>query len=618
MKINVTLQRIMLSTLMAFTLGCGGGSSAEQTNTSTAPTGENSQPVTPIDTTIPTPPPSPPPEQPITQEDLTFSNAEKTSRFLQQSTFGATANDIATLTNTSASKWFKSQLAESPSNVLPIVVSYAPPDTQNDDEFDLFLIESTTFGFWMNSIAGADQLRQRMAFALSEILVVSNKGGETLTDQPTAVASYQDILINNAFGNYRTLLEEVTYSPAMGHYLTYLGNQKSDPATGRVPDENYARELLQLFTLGVVELNTDGSIKTDNDGIASELYSNKDITGLAKVMTGLDYNEPDDETIANNVFTRPMAINPEAHSDDEKSFLGLTIPAGVDGKTSISMALDHIFAHPNLPPFITKQLIQRLVSSNPSSAYVTRTVSAFKEGLYTLPDGTAVGTGQRGDLSATLAAILFDEEARNIASNTGGKIREPILRFTHWTRAFNVQNITPQFQTILWDTSPANLLAQHPYRSPSVFNFFRPGYAAPGTTSASNGLVAPELQIINATSIPGYVNFMTHFISSEQQYANADDLNDEFDNPRIPVSLEDYQKSFLATYDEELKLANDIDALIARLNLLLTANQLSQASKASIKKILNNIPADEENGYLTRVQLAVLLVMTTPDYIVQK
>jgi uncharacterized protein (DUF1800 family) len=596
---------------MSVILGCGGGTSQEGTNPDDTPT-ETSQPTTPIDTT------TPPSTQPDIQQDLTFSSADKTSRFLQQATFGATANDIAALTNTSASNWFKSQLVESPSTLLPIVISYAPPDTQNDDEFDLFFIESTTFGFWKNAITGADQLRQRMAFALSEILVVSNKGGELLTDQPTAVASYQDILINNAFGNYRTLLEAVTYSPAMGHYLTYLGNQKADPITGRVPDENYARELLQLFTLGVVELNNDGSIKMGNDGITNELYSNKDITGLAKVMTGLDYNEPDNETTANNVFTRPMTINPEAHSDDEKSFLGLTIPAGVDAQSSIRMALDHIFAHPNLPPFITKQLIQRLVSSNPSSAYITRTVNAFKEGKYILPDGSSVGTGERGDLSATFAAILFDEEARNLASHTGGKIREPILRFTQWARAFNTQNITPQFQTILWDTSPANLLAQHPYRSPSVFNFFRPGYTAPGTTSAANGLVAPELQITNTTSIPGYINFMTHFITGAQQDANTDDLNDEFANPRIPVSLEDYQNSFITTYDEELKIASDIDTLIDRLDLLLTAKQLSQASKTSIKQILSDIPADEDNGYLTRVQLAVLLVMTTPDYIVQK
>ncbi|MBE0368536.1 DUF1800 domain-containing protein [Pseudoalteromonas aurantia] len=616
MKINITFRHLILSTAISLTLACDGASGSEVSLDYNAHS-VVSQPQSTLSTFTPTPFPPVNNDQ-NTHPDQTFSSAEKTSRFLQQSTFGATAQDIKTLTHTSASKWFKSQLSIPTSNIMPTVVSYAPKSANHNDEFDLFFIESTTFAFWKNSISGKDQLRQRVAFALSEILVVSNGGGETLTDQPTAVAAYQDILINNAFGNYRTLLEAITYSPAMGHYLTYLGNEKADPDTGRVPDENYARELLQLFTLGVVKLNSDGSINKNENNVPVELYSNKDITGLAKVMTGLDYNETNEDTVSNNIFTRPMAINPEAHSDQEKVFLGLTIPAGINAEASITMALDHIFTHPNLPPFVTRQLIQRLVSSNPSNAYISRTVAAFTSGLFTLPDGSQVGTGKRGDLSATVAAILFDNEAREPATTTAGKIREPILRFTQWARAFNAQNITPQYQTMLWDTSAPNALGQHPYRSSSVFNFFRPGYTSPGSITAKKGLVAPELQITNATTIPGYVNFMTHYISGESQEADVEDILEEFDHPSVPITVEDIRKSFLVTYEEELAIAQDVDALLARLNLLLTANQLSSATLTAIKRIVGTIPNDEDDGYLMRVRVAVLLVMTTPDYLVQK
>ncbi|ALU42398.1 DUF1800 domain-containing protein [Pseudoalteromonas rubra] len=546
-----------------------------------------------------------------------FATALTTSRFLQQATFGARPQDLDALTGKSASDWFKAQLKLPPSLIMPVVSKFTPPPTAEDD-FNALYIESTSVAFWRNAIAGEDQLRQRMAFALSELLVVSNAGGEELTDIPEAVASYQDILIQHAFGNYRELLEAVTYAPAMGFYLTYMGNLKGDEATGRMPDENYARELLQLFTVGVVALNPDGTEQQDEHGATKELYNNQDITGLARVFTGLDMNYDMSEELEINEFALPMTVYPENHSEKSKTFLGTTIAAGTGPKASVTQALDHIFAHPNLPPFVAKQLIQRLVTSNPSPGYVTRVGTAFSNGRTTLPDGTSVGDGRRGDLTATLAAILFDPDARANATERGGKIREPILRFTQWARAFAVKNITPEYQEMLWDTRDASMLGQHPYRSPSVFNFFRPGYVAPGSVSAANGMVAPELQITNASTITGYANFMTYYITGLQQEVDVEELQVIYDEENIPLNAQNAAESFLASYDTELALTADLGALIDRLDLLLCAGQLSATSKQSIQDILQTVTQNDDAEPLRIVHQAILLVMTSPDYLVQK
>ncbi|MBQ4835258.1 DUF1800 domain-containing protein [Pseudoalteromonas luteoviolacea] len=549
-------------------------------------------------------------------DDTTFSSKIEVSRFIQQATFGVQPSQLNELESTSASEWFVNQLALPASLVLPGVEAAAPADPE--DDFSLFYIEQTSFSFWRNAISGEDQLRQRIAFALSEILVVSNGGGEVLTDVPEAVAFYQDILITNAFGNYRTILEQVTYSPAMGHYLTYMGSEKGDAQTGRMPDENYARELLQLFTLGVVALNNDGTEKVNDSGEKVELYNNTDITGLARVFTGLNLDEEDPDAPLGKRFSMPMAVFSESHSEKAKSFLELTIPEGTDARASITQALDHIFAHPNLAPFVTKQLIQRLVTSNPSPDYVGRVVTAFESGQFVLPDGQQVGTQQRGDLTATVAAILFDQEARTLSAQIGGKIREPILRFTQWARAFNVENVNPQFVSLLWETGASSALGQHPYRAPSVFNYFRPGYKSPGSVSAAQGLVAPELQITNASSIPGYVNFMTFFITGQQQDADLEELKNELEELGIEADIAQALESFKPDYEPLLAIADEPSALVDYLDVILSAQQLSERSRKNISDVLATVEADEDDGLLPRVQLGILMVMSSPDYLVQK
>ncbi|CAH9057941.1 hypothetical protein PSECIP111951_01770 [Pseudoalteromonas holothuriae] len=609
MTIKITFRDTLIATLITVAIGCGGSANSEQQQPIKIP-----QTATPLPDDVG--------NGSIVINDSTFSSPQKTARFLHQATFGATLTQIEQLTHTPAADWFKAQLTQPASFLLPIVKKHQLLYRMEDiNAYSPFYLESTSIAFWQNAILGEDQLRQRMAYALSQILVVSNGAGDELSEHPEMVASFQDILIRHAFGNYRTLLEDITYSPAMGYYLTYLGNQKGNAEKGTVPDENYARELLQLFTLGLVALNQDGSPVLDSSGHAQELYSNKDITGLARVFTGLNYDEDSaeqDDMFYNAVFSLPMTTLPEQHSTKEKPFLGLTIPANTDATTSIDMALDHIFAHPNLGPFIAKQLIQRFTSSNPTPKYIARAATAFNTGKFQLPDGAIIGDGQRGSLSATLAAILFDSEARNVATAQGAKIREPILRFTQWARTFKIQNITPQFQPQLWDTSYVSRLAQHPYRAPSVFNFYRPGYKAPGSITASNNLVAPELEITNASTIAGYTNFMTHYIFGFQQEPDLEEMIELLEETNIEVNPDDVINSFLATYQDELNIAHDLDKLIAHLDFLLTANQMSASSKSLMKKILREVPIDEEDDYLPRVQMAILLTMTSPDYLVQK
>lgn len=548
--------------------------------------------------------------------DIIYEEPKKVARFLNQATFGASMNDIDELTNESLSEWFLAQQQVTPNYLLPVLEEMNEYSIR-PDEISIFQLEATTIGFWRNSILGEDQLRQRIAFALSELLVVSNGGGEVLTDNPSAVAYYQDLLISHAFGNYRELLEAVTYSPAMGYYLTYLGSEKGDPETGRMPDENYARELLQLFTIGVVALNQDGSVKLDSQGKAIETYSNQDITGLARVFTGLNINWEILEESDDLAFASPMQTFEESHSSQEKHFLGFTIPENTDAKTSITMALDHIFAHPNVAPFISEQLIQRFVSSNPTPEYIERVANAFDAGVFQLPNGTEVGDGRRGDLSATVAAVLFDEYARDLQGETSGKIREPIIRFTHWARAFNVAEPTGEYQHKLWESSSDKALAQHPYRSPSVFNFFRPGYVAPGTLSGNQGLKAPEMQLMNASSIAGYSNFMTYYIFAYGQYADIEQVEGFFEDEGINFDAGGVVRSFIPDYQGELNVADNTEELVARLNLLLTNGDMTEQTVTHLQNSLELLPADSEEQKQNKIKLAVLMVILPPDYLVQ-
>ncbi|WDD96578.1 DUF1800 domain-containing protein [Thalassomonas actiniarum] len=546
-----------------------------------------------------------------TGTDPVLTDSGQISRFLTQASFGATDESISAMQGISVSNWLKNEFEKPPSLHSPLIAQYRA----------VGLLEHVAgMAFWKNALEADDQLRQRMAFALSQILVVSDFGENLLFDVPQSIGYYQDLLTRHAFGNYRELLEAVTYSPAMGFYLTYMGSEKGDPDTGRMPDENYAREILQLFTIGLVELNMDGTVKVDDQGQAIETYNNADITGLARVFTGLNlYEGLDDngEELTEQLrVAMPMQTFEDSHSGLEKTFLGQTIAANTPAEESISQALDIIFAHPNLAPFISRQLIQRFVTSNPGPAYIERVANAFENGVYRFKDGTSVGTEIRGDLKATLAAVLADNAARQTAAEQGfGKVKEPVLRFSQWARAFAKDNISPEYMFELWDTSSASSLGQHAYRSPSVFNFYRPGYIKPASLTGAAGMTMPELQIINATTLPGYINFISFFIQGDmdsEEYSREYAEFVEVDN--INLDPGPATSSFAADYSDEIALADDASALVAHLNTLLAAGSLSTSSSERIITAINAIDTEDK---AQRVETAILMIMTSPEFLVQ-
>lgn len=595
-------RRLILIASTALVLSaCSGGEEATQNIGGVPPQGQSGSPIPPS-------PPPPPPEEPrdTGAAEASFTkirNQREASRFLSRTTFGGTKTQLDALSGTDAVEFLKAEFEKPASLTLPSVLTV--PRNENGN----LPGSAASDVYWDQIITADDQLRQRMAFALSQIVVYS----DIAVADSSQRAYYQDILIRNAFGNYRDLLQDITYSPAMANWLTYLRNQKGDPRTGRMPDENYAREILQLFSIGLFEMYPDGSPRLDAQGKEIPTYDNEDVVGLARVFTGLSYDVGPGSSFWDNseeANRQPLKMFPDRHSELEKTFLGTTIPAGTDGDESISIALDTIFDHPNLAPFLARQLIQRFTESSPSPSYIRRVAQAFERGTYTTNSGEKFGSTGRGDLEATLAAVLLDESLYKDRTNepetvTNGKVREPILRFTHWARAFNVTNIHSNNEARLTMTvDPVNAIGQHPIRSPSVFNFYRPGYIAPGTLTGDRNMTAPEFQIVNESTAIGYLNFMTDFT---------------FD--RTPQRDQELQ-SFLPDYTEELALVDTPEDLVGYLDTLLTGQRMPEEEINEIEQILLEMPISEGSpedaaaDRLQKVQVAVSLVLNSPSYAV--
>ncbi len=508
----------------------------------------------------------------ITPTPLTTTQV---TQFLGKAGFGATKEELARVQALGLQAWLQEQYA------LPRETSHWDWLVAKGYNAEIFANTATGFDntVWRQLISSKDVLRQRVTLALSEIIVVSINGlvGRWRNFHG---AAYLDVLADNAFGNYRTLLDKISTLPAMGNYLTFLNNTKANATTGTQPDENYARELMQLFTVGLYQLNLDGTLQKDAAGKPVETYDQEDISGLARVFTGwvLDGN---DNTTPDRL-RRAIVQTPAKHELGAKTFLGATIPAGTDGVQSLKLALDAIFEHPNLAPFISKQLIQRLVVSNPSPAYVQRIATLFNNN----------GSGVKGDMKAVISAILTDSEALTPSATSAGKLREPIVRFVSWARVFGATSPTD-----IWDigntSDPGNRLGQSPVRSESVFNFFRPGYVPPGTAIAQQGLVAPEFQISNESSVASYLNYMQGAIQSGRGEVKAN-------------------------YADWLPLAGDAQKLLDQINLQLAGSAVSSTTITTLKTAVDTISMTTASGPLQRVQAAILLMMAAPEFIVQK
>ncbi|MFT4076328.1 MAG: DUF1800 family protein [Asticcacaulis sp.] len=516
------------------------------------------------------------------------------ARFLLQTQFAFEDSDLTTLNSKGYDGWLTAQFNTSATQTGVAWLNSQGHNVPNSGG-NYFDSTPTDYMIWHALMTDTDQLRKRCALAVSEMMVASVNpiGGWW---PAYVITGYWDMLNANVFGNFRTLLEQVTLNPAIGTFLNTAGNLKEDTATGREPDENYAREVMQLFTIGLYELNTDGTPKTDLLGNKTETYKQSDISNLARVFTGydwdwskvtwtdvswLDYDVPSTE-----FATTPMTFNADDHSMLEATFLGVTIPANTSGPDALKIALDTLFNHPNVGPFFGKQMIQRLVTSNPSPAYVSRVAAKFNDN----------GSGVRGDLKAVWRAILMDDEARTLPTNTtAGKLREPMIRFVQWARTFDIYSSDGYWQ--IYDLSSSDWgLGQSPLHSPSVFNFFRPGYVPPQTEIAAAGDVAPEFQLHNETTVAGYINFFTSTIRDGYGNVKPD-------------------------YTAILAKISDSQALLDWMNLRLSANQVSAATIARIKTAIDAHPitsTSTDDDKLDRICNCVLLLMTCPEYLIQK
>jgi uncharacterized protein (DUF1800 family) len=508
------------------------------------------------------------------------------SRLLTQGTFGPTLNTISSVSAQSYDTWFAAQAAAAPSLNYPSLpnkdVNWAP--------------------IWMaNVVQGPDQLRQRVAFALSQIMVVSNNS-QTTAAQNQMIANYYDILVKNAFGNYRTLLEQATLSPAMGRWLSMWKNNKPDPTTGSHADENYAREIMQLFSVGLVQLNLDGTPKLDSSGKPIAAYSQAEVEAMARVFTGwgtkpVTYPLGELSWAYDFDLVDPMVAYEAHHDMDAKKILsGVTVPAGGTAAGDLKIALDTIFNHPNVGPFVSKQLIQRLVTSNPSPAYVQRVASVFNNN----------GAGVRGDLFAVVKAILSDSEAANVAGP--GKVREPILRVTNLWRAFDATDSTGKENELAVAYNSMNVLQEGVLQSPSVFNFYRPDYLRAGPLM-NNSLVAPELQITNEYSL-----ILAHNQLQIQAYQFIDSKGVKHMGSDFDMASQLNSSNVLLKTAQWEAYAADPATLIDNLNLVLMQGQMGAAMKTSLVNYVNGIPA---SAPWSRVAEAADLIINSAQYAIQ-
>ena len=530
---------------------------------------------------------------------------KKASRFLLQAAYGGNMQMIRQVADMGFENWIDYQMQINPTFLLPKVDSIFqiykkvnPPKIKKDRKNRVIPPrpnrDIVSFAWWENYLSSEDFLRQRIAFALSEIFVASNQS--KLKKFGWGMADFYDLFQKYAFGNFEELLKAVTYHPVMGVYLTYLSNPKANPDLNIHPDENYAREVMQLFTIGLFELNQDGTLKLDENGEPIPTYDNDDITEFAKVFTGLGLGAVIENDVIDHPFfktglkyadmTVPMKMYQPFHEPGEKHLLnGFTIPAGQYGKQDIDQALHHLFMHPNVGPFIGKKLIQLLVKSNPSPEYVADVAAAFNDN----------GTGVRGDMRAVIKAILLHPEARNcdlVNDPNDGKLLEPFVRYVHFTTAIGVFNSMNTF----WNNGKAayNALRQYPLESPTVFNFFLPDFQPIGPI-ADAGLVAPEFQIHNTQTSIGYVNFINRIAVQEINYKNNQ-------HPEYNIYTD---------YEWLMKDAADPETLINKLDLLFTYGTLSEESRNIIKTAIENI-----DNLTNRVHLAAYLIMISPDYVI--
>lgn len=579
-------------------------------------------------------------------------NLNAASRFLAQAAFGGSYEDIQIVAAIGIEDWIDQQYDLSrPYSIMSKVVGYQDYKNTNDPDpndvgaYDYYF----DFALWNYLMTSGDVLRQRIALALTEFFVISRFSG--FGDSAYAFGTYYDMLLDNSFGNYRDLLENVTFHPAMGQYLTFMNNPKTDVNAGTFPDENYAREVMQLFSIGLCELNPDGSCQTDTDGNPLPTYDNSDISEFAKIFTGFTWHDAYDffegpEDYEQTYYNR-MRIDEEWHESGIKTLLNeQSTNPNFTGPQDVAFALDNLFNHDNVGPFFGKFMIQRLVTSNPSPVYVERVTQAF--------NGRSKYGNVRGDMKALIKAILLDDEARSCFEaddNTYGMLREPFNRYVQIAKSFDYNTESGEFRNALYEVY--NYIAQKPFNSPSVFNFFQSDFKPLGRIGEADK-VAPEFQITNTETIAGYFRGLNRWLINDQIadewsiYAGED--YDSYADERGDLDLSD-----------EISLAEDdhtIPLLLDRLNLILAHGKLTQPTIDVITEALTafkilsqdcyngclpycappgdqyhdpNCNPNEPDAYCVsfcesenansrqiRARIAIYLVMSSPEYLINR
>lgn len=529
---------------------------------------------------------SPPPPTPVGAADA--------ARLLEQATFGVTANDVAHVQSVGINTYLNEQLAYGPTQYSGY--SYTqhtapagcvgdgsnPPDASSlcaRAQYTPFQVQRD---FFTHALNNPDQLRQRVAFALSQMMVVSS----VEIYEAYGLANYQNILLKDALGNYRTLLEDVTLSPTMGHYLDMADSDETNPQNGTVPNQNYAREVLQLFSIGLVALNPDGTQQLDASGAPIPTFDGATIEGFASVFTGWTYPPLSGGT---SKWTNPinfegtMVAVADHHQSGTKALLnGYTVAANQTPAQDLANALDNIFNHPNVGPFISQQLIQHLVTSNPSPAYVARIAAVFANN----------GKGVRGDLSAVVLAILMDAEARGAApaTNVFGHLREPALFITSTLRSLGGQSDGVLLR------SASSAMGQPIFSPSTVFSFYAPSYEIPGTPT-----LAPEFGIDNAATALGRANFVNTVI---MKGGAAPD-------PTVTGS------TGTTVNLTSLSSATNTTALIAQLNQTLMHGSLPDDASGIILAAANSAAASATDP-LAAARAASYLILTSAQYQVER
>jgi uncharacterized protein (DUF1800 family) len=528
-----------------------------------------------------TAPSTPPPTATTPPAEPTALQLQAAAKLLDMGTFGPTFIDIDAAARQTPESWLSDQFGLPVRQHMPVVQRYIAEhgfDLGADVPPGLY----RRFAFWESALTAPDQLRQLTAYALTQIMVVSDNVGVLFND-PRALSSYYDVLLAHAFGNYRDLLRAVTLHPAMGVYLSHVNNGRSDPVANTFPDENYAREVMQLFSIGLFELNPDGSQQLDINGQSIPTYDNADIREFSKIFTGLSYGpeQAGGASFFGNqqpVLHVPMVMFEDFHEPGEKRLLnGVVVPDGQTGVEDLDAAIDNLFNHPNVGPFIGKQLIQRLVTSNPSPAYIGRVTEAFN----------GDGSNSRGDMQRVLRAILLDPEAAE-----GIRLREPFRRYVALNRSLRATSSDGTFPVLGYVSQ--FFVQQNVLSAPSVFNFYLPSFSPSGEIGDA-ALVAPEFQITNASTIVGMSNLVAYALYTPESLDTPDGFAD------INLDLSEYTN-----------LADDSAALLDRIDLVFFAGTMPTNTRSTIAGIVDTLGADA----LTRTQVALYLALTSADYAV--